>query len=184
LSRDVFAPVPWDYNLLAKSVLKDVKETDKVLDMGTGSGVQAILAASRSTDVTAVDVNPFAVKLAEKNVKLNKLGSRVKVFESDLFVNIQGKFDLIIFDPPFRWSEPRDAWEKSSADKDYESMKLFFGQAKEYLNARGRILIHFGTSGDIAYLKYLIRKHGFRRKQLLKNSRAGWIYFTYKLTLT
>lgn len=78
VSRDVFAPVPFDHNLLAKSVLKEVKETDRVLDMGTGSGVQAILAASKSTSVTAVDVNPFAVKLSERNVKLNKLCSQVK----------------------------------------------------------------------------------------------------------
>jgi hypothetical protein len=50
------------------------------------------------------------------------------------------------------------------------------------LNPEGRMLIAFGTSGDIAYLKHLIRKHGFRRKQLLKNCRAGWTYFTYRLT--
>ena len=159
-----------------------MKETDRVLDMGTGSGVQAILAASKSTSVTAVDVNPFAVKLAERNVKINKLCSQVKVFESDLFENVHGKFDLIVFDPPFRWSEPRDAWERSSADKDYASLQRFFEQAKEYLNPKGRMLIAFGTSGDIAYLKYLIRKHGFRRKQLLKNDRAGWTYFSYKIT--
>jgi len=180
--RNVFAPVPWDYNLLAKTVLREVKETDKVLDMGTGSGIQAIIAASKSTNVTAVDVNPFAVKCARLNIKLNKLSSRVKVVESDLFENIKAKFDLIIFDPPFRWSKPRNIWERSSADNDYETLENFFAKVKKYLNRGGRIVMHFGTSGDISYFKYLIRKNGFKSKRILKNHEKGWIYFTYRLT--
>lgn len=180
--RNVFAPVPWDYNLLARTVLKEVKETDKVLDIGTGCGIQAILAASRSTNVTATDVNPFAVKCAKLNIRLNKLSSRVKVIESDLFENVKGKFDLIVFDPPFRWSEPRDIWERSCADKDYRTLKKFFEKVAKHLNNGGRMVIHFGTSGDIAYFKYLIGKNGFKRKQVLKNSRLGWTYFTYRLT--
>jgi release factor glutamine methyltransferase len=179
---NVFASVPWDINLLAQTVVREVKEADKVLDMGTGSGVQAILAASKSKDVTAVDVNPFAVKCAEQNVKLNKLSSRVKVIESDLFEKVEGRFDLIIFDPPFRWSEPRDLWERSSADKDYSTLNNFFVGAMEHLNEGGRIIMHFGTSGDIAYFKHLVRKNGFKRRQILKDNRKGWTYFTYRLT--
>jgi release factor glutamine methyltransferase len=182
VSPNVFASVSWDYNLLAKTVLMEVKETDKVLDMGTGCGVQAILAASKSPDVIAVDVNPFAVRCARHNVKLNKLSSRVKVRESDLFEHARGRFDLIIFDPPFRWSKPRDIWERSSADEGYETMKGFFEEAPEHLNEEGRILIHFGTSGDLTYLKCLIKENGFKRRQVLKDERKGWKYFTYRLT--
>lgn len=87
--RNVFVPVPWDYNLLVKTVLREVKETDKVLDMGTGSGIQAILAAAKSTDVTAVDVNPSAIKCAKMNIKLNKLCFQVKASKSDLFGNLK-----------------------------------------------------------------------------------------------
>lgn len=182
IPQDVFSPIPWEHNLLAKTVLREVKETDRVLDMGTGSGVQAILAASKSTNVMAVDVNPSAVKCVKANVKLNKLSSRVTVKESDLFGGVKGKFDLIIFDPPFRWFEPRDMWERSCTDKDYGTLRLFFERAEKHLNNEGRILIAFGTSGDIVYFKHLIRKYGFKRKQILKESRAGWTYCTYKLT--
>lgn len=171
-----------DYNLLSKTVLKEVKKADKVLDMGTGTGIQAILAASKSVDGIAVDVNPFAVKCAKLNVEKNNLSSSVNVFESDLFENVTGKFDVIIFDPPFRWSKPRDIWERSSADENYTTMNTFFSEVKNYLNSKGRILIHFGTSGDISYLKQVIRKNGFKRKQLLKNNKLGWPYFTYRLT--
>jgi len=179
---DVFASVPWEINLLAKTVLKEVKESDKVLDMGTGSGIQAILAASKSSRVTAVDMNPSAVKCAKRNVELNRLSSRVRVKESDLFENVKGRYDLIIFDPPFRWSKPRDMWERSCADEGYSTMKGFFEQVGDHLSEGGRIIIHFGTSGDLAYLKHLIRKNGFKREQMLKSSRKGWTYFTYKVT--
>ena len=182
VSPNVFVPVPWNCNLLAKTVLMEVRESDKVLDMSTGCGVQAILAASKSSNVIAVDVNPFAVRCARQNAKLNKVTSRVKVRESDLFENVKGRFDLIIFDPPFRWSKPRDIWERSSADEEYGTMNQFFKQAPERLNHGGRVLIHFGTSGDLTYLKYLIKKNGFRRRQVLKDERKGWKYFTYRLT--
>jgi len=180
--QEVFSPPPWEHNLLAKAVLKEVKETDRVLDMGTGSGIIAIVAASKSSGVVAVDVNPFAVKCAKENVDRNGLSSRITVRESDLFENVEGRFDLIVFDPPFRWFEPRDVWERCCADKDYATMRLFFEEAENYLNDEGRLLIHFGTSGDIAYLKHLIGRRGYARKQLLKESRVGWTYFTYRLT--
>jgi release factor glutamine methyltransferase len=88
--QNVFLPLSWDSNLLAKTVLAEVKTGDKVLDMGTGSGIQAIFAASKSTDVIAADVNPFAVRCAKLNVKLNKLSTRVKVMESDSFAKVNG----------------------------------------------------------------------------------------------
>lgn len=185
ISPNVMTPAPWNWNLLAQSVLKEVKETDRVLDMGTGSGVQAIFAASKSKNVIAVDFNSFAVKYAKKNVKLNNLSSRIKVMKSNLFENIKGKFDLIIFDPPFRWTKPRDEWEICCADENYKTLRTFFKRVKKYLNKRGRILMHFGTSGDVAYFKYLIRKNGFKSRLILKSkkNKKGWMYFTYRLTV-
>lgn len=185
MSPNVFAPtVSWKWNLLAQTVLIEAKECDKVLDIGTGSGIQAIFAASKSSDVTAVDVNPYAVECAKKNVEINGLSARIKVVGSNLFENVSGKFDLIIFDPPFRWTKPRDLWEICSADEDYKILQTFFAKVKDYLTSNGRVLIYFGTSGDLAYLKSLIRENRFKRKQLLKNGkdRRGWIYFTYRLT--
>jgi len=184
VSPNVLVPAPWTYNMLAQTVLKEVKETDRVLDMGTGSGIQAILAASKSTNVIAVDVNPFAVKYAKLNVKLNGLSSRVKVVKSDLFKNVKGKFDLIIFDPPFRWTKPRDAWEISSADENYKTLRTFFARVKKHLNKSGRVVMHFGTSGDVAYFEYLIKKNRFNSTLIMKSrkNRRDWTYFTYRLT--
>jgi release factor glutamine methyltransferase len=45
-------------DLIGSSILAEVKESDRVLDMGTGCGVNAILAASKSAHVFATDINP------------------------------------------------------------------------------------------------------------------------------
>ncbi len=71
MHRNVFRPVPPAFNLMAATVLKEVREADTVLDVGTGSGIQAILAASKAKRVLAVDVSPEAVNCARRNVALN-----------------------------------------------------------------------------------------------------------------
>jgi release factor glutamine methyltransferase len=50
-------PITGASHLLGQAVLADVRESDRVLDMGTGSGDNAILAASKANDVVAVDIN-------------------------------------------------------------------------------------------------------------------------------
>ncbi len=62
--EDVFAPTPMS-DFLGTAVLNDVRETDRVLDMGTGCGVNAILAASKARDVVGVDINPHAIAARE-----------------------------------------------------------------------------------------------------------------------
>ncbi|MDQ1467747.1 MAG: release factor glutamine methyltransferase [Actinomycetota bacterium] len=145
-------------DLLGNAVLAEVRATDRVLDMGTGSGVNAILAASTSSDVMAVDVNPLAVECARQNAARNGVAERVDVHESDVFDRVDGQFDLIIFDPPFRWFAPRDLRERATADENYASLTRFFREVGDHLTDDGRILVFFGTSGDLEYLQRLIRK--------------------------
>ncbi len=71
------------------------------LDLGTGSGFQALLAAAHSDEVVATDRNPRAVEIADFNARLNGLGN-VTVVEGDLFEPVTGRrFDLIVSNPPF-----------------------------------------------------------------------------------
>lgn len=180
-------PPAWMSKLLGKTILEEVRETDRVLDMGTGSGINAILAASKSTNVLAVDVNPFCIGAGKRNADLNGVGSRIEFRESDLFKNVEGKFDLIIFDPPFRWFSPRDVRERAVADENFKSMTAFFNEVREYLNPGGRILLMYGDSGDLVYFLSLIDKENFRKRLMRsryipKNGRK-WGYFTWKLTL-
>jgi release factor glutamine methyltransferase len=112
VSEDVFAPPESEEgDPFHKAVLAEVKQADRVLDMGTGSGVSAILAAKVSSDVVAVDINPRAVECAIANAERNGVRERITFLQSDVFDAVDGQFDLIVFDPPFRWFAPRDLLE-------------------------------------------------------------------------
>jgi release factor glutamine methyltransferase len=147
-------------DLLGKQVLDEVKPDDRVLDMGTGSGVNAILAATRGAEVVAVDVNPHAVEAARANAERNGVPDRIEIRQSDLFSEVEGRFDLVIFDPPFRWMKPRDWAEASITDEDYRALTAFFANVREHLTENGRILVFFGTTADIGYLEQLIEANG------------------------
>lgn len=146
-------PVTRVSHLLGAAVLAEVRADDRVLDMGTGSGVNAILAASKSTDVVAVDINPLAVEAARGNAERNGAADRIDVRHGDVFDTVDGRFDLMVFDPPFRWFAPRDLFERASTDENYTAMTTFFRNAKRFLTPTGRMLIFFGSSGDLPYLK-------------------------------
>ncbi|MFH0978815.1 MAG: methyltransferase [Candidatus Woesearchaeota archaeon] len=100
-----------DSFLLQKYVKKFAKGV--VLDMGTGSGIQANAAASRAKKVIAVDKDKEVIK------QLNKSNTNKKItyHESDLFSCFKkvhcGRFDTIIFNPPYL---PREGSEDLALD--------------------------------------------------------------------
>jgi release factor glutamine methyltransferase len=171
IPEDVFAPGPGE--AFHRAVLAEVRPTDRVLDMGTGSGVVALLAASVGAEVVAVDINPRAVGCARANAARNGLSDHITFLRSDVFDAVPGAFDLIVFDPPFRWFGPRDLLEASSADKGYRALTRFMAEVRDHLRPGGRILLNFGTSGDIAYLHRLIHHEGFKEQVALPARRPG-----------
>ena len=181
----VFPPQPMS-ELLGTAVLAEARDADRVLDMGTGSGNNAILAARRAHDVIGVDINPHAVEAARANAARNGVAARTTFSQSDLFEAVDGQFDLIVFDPPFRWFRPRDLLEVAFADEDYRTLTRFVREAPGRLAPGGRILMFFGTSGDLAYFEGLIREAGLRReviesRQLTRNA-TTITYYAFRLT--
>jgi release factor glutamine methyltransferase len=179
-------PVTPMSHLLGDAVLAEVHDGDRVLDMGTGSGVNAILAATKGGQVLAVDTNPRALEAAWANAVRNRVGDRVEVRHSDVFSEAEGIFDLIVFDPPFRWFRPRDLLESAMTDENYQAMTRFFRQARRHLSEGGRMLIFFGTSGDLGYLKKLMTENGFSWEVVARDDlvRDGWRveYLTFRVT--
>lgn len=175
----VFAPL-WESEFLTKAVRKEVRTGDHVLDLGAGTGVQGVFAAADGARVLATDTNPAAVRCANLNVRLNKLSSNIRVLKSNLFSKIDGKFDLIIFNPPFRWFKPRNALE-TSLDENYRTLARFFSEADNHLKENGRMMMVFSTSGDIRYFRHLVRINYFRSEVVAKQKRNGWEYFVYRL---
>ena len=86
-----------DSILLIESL--DVIPREKVLEIGCGSGVVSIHCAKNGCYVTAVDVNPRAVELARRNSVAN--GTDIRVLESDVYGNVDGVFDTIVFNLPY-----------------------------------------------------------------------------------
>ncbi len=185
--EDVFAPTPMS-DILGRAVLDEVREDDRVLDMGTGCGVNAVLAASKSSDVVGVDINPHAVTSATANAERNGVADRTKFFVSDVFDSVEESFDLIVFDPPFRWFRPRDLLEASIADENYRALTRFFEQVAEYMEPLAQLLLSFGTTGDIRYLSDLIEGAGMDSDTLaareLEKDGLTVTYSVYRLRLS
>ncbi len=80
------------------------RPTRRVLDLCTGSGCLAILAARafRRAAVDAVDISPAALVVARRNILKHQLGSRIRLLRSDLFAALEGEcYDVILTNPPY-----------------------------------------------------------------------------------
>lgn len=128
--------------------------------MGCGAGANAILAAQLTDEVVAVDVNPHAVAATVGNAVRNGVGGRVRALESDVFDRVDGDFDVIVIDPPFRWFAPRDLLERAFADENYQTLGRFVAGVRERLRPGGEVLLFFGASGDVAHLDQLLERAG------------------------
>ena len=85
-------------------LLKNLRVKPKrVLDLCTGSGCLAILAARAfpRARVDASDISAAALAVAARNVRMHKLASRITLIRSDLYAALRGRYDLIISNPPY-----------------------------------------------------------------------------------
>ncbi|MBE6516612.1 MAG: methyltransferase domain-containing protein [Thermoplasmata archaeon] len=120
----------------------DVRKGERVLEIGCGSGVVSIHCASNGCDVTSVDINPYAVELTGSNFYRNGLKGDVSV--SDVYSNVEGRFDTIIFNLPYLPTEDdigiiSKAWDGGS-DGMGPLPELLNG-APEHLLPNGRVVI-------------------------------------------
>ena len=140
----VYVPAE-DTFLIAKHIPTKLKGK-KVLDLGCGSGLLAVTAAIHGGEVTATDINPIALKNTGENAK--RFDVNVKLIESDLFNKIGGKFDLILFNPPYIPSDEHDIYLSPtmrkalvSGKRGIDIMKRFLKEYKNYLKRGGKVLL-------------------------------------------
>src|ERR1700744_3108821 len=113
---------------------------DKVLDLGCGSGVGAVFCAPKVRELLAVDISPSAVANTAENCKLNGL-SNVAVKQSDMFSRVEGKFDLILANPPYLEAEFENPERQCATPTRY--LPILFSQVGEPLAPNGRLLIQY-----------------------------------------
>jgi len=101
--EDVYEPAD-DTELLVRSVR--LRKGERVLEIGTGTGVVAIHCAKLGCRVTATDLLAPAIALARENADAN--GVALELLEGDMFAPVEGTFDVIILNPPYLPTAPED----------------------------------------------------------------------------
>jgi release factor glutamine methyltransferase len=153
VDEHVYEPAE-DSFLLAEKMT--VTEDDTVLDMGTGCGILAVLAAEKAKSVLAVDINPYAIECAIKNAETNGVKERIKFRNGDLFQPIKpnANFSLILFNAPYLPSEPDEerswigkAWAGGSNGR--KVIDRFVMDAPNFLAAGGRVQLVQSSLSDV-----------------------------------
>lgn len=129
-----------------------------ILDMCTGSGCLAIVAAKQfpAAKVVGVDISLEALEVAKKNIELHKM-KNVSLVESNLFNNIKGmRFDTIISNPPYVSKKEMNTLPKEylhepnlaleSEDNGLAITKKILSQSIEFLNDNGILVLEVGNS--------------------------------------
>jgi release factor glutamine methyltransferase len=145
---------------------------DEVLDLGTGSGVCAVFAAKHARRVIAVDVNAAAVRCASINAQINRLEDKIEARHGDLFEPVAGeRFDLILFNPPFRRGEPRN--DRDRAWRSIGVAERFAEGLDRHLKPGGRALLLLSTYADSEIFLAPLRRQGHRVSVLAEGHYVG-----------
>ncbi|MCX6684263.1 MAG: class I SAM-dependent methyltransferase [Methanoregula sp.] len=163
-ARQVYIPEADTY-LLLDAARAEVKPGDRVLEIGTGSGLIAAELA-KVTGVIATDINPHAVLCAKKK--------GVDVVRSDLFCGIQSTFDLILFNPPYLPTQPEeriDDWLEhalNGGESGRVVIERFAVHVGRVLAPGGRILLLISSLTGLPEVRDLFFRSGFLSEILVK----------------
>jgi ribosomal protein L3 glutamine methyltransferase len=143
------------------SLIGDAAGIERVLDLCTGSGCLAILAARHfpNAQIDAIDISKDALEVAARNVREHGIADRVKLYRGDLFKPLAGtRYDLIICNPPYVdadglaalpsecRAEPKLALDGGTDGLDV--IRRILSEAKRHLLARGGLLCEVGRGRE------------------------------------
>lgn len=143
------------------SLLPNAEAVGNVLDLCTGSGCLAILAAMRfpGAQVDAVELSKDAIEVAKRNVAEHKLKKRLRLLRGDLFVPVKNKrYDVIISNPPYvddagmKGLPPECRHEPSMAfdggDDGLDIVRRIIDEAGQHLTENGGLLCEIGRGRE------------------------------------
>lgn len=142
-----------DTFLLANNL--EVERMSRALEIGTGTGLIAILASRKARMVIATDINPYALDCTLKNIIVNK-AYNVELRKGNLFESVKDeKFDLILFNTPYLPTaedetvdgEVDAAWNGGPSGR--EVIDRFLAEVKDHLNPGGKVqMVQSTLSGN------------------------------------
>jgi ribosomal protein L3 glutamine methyltransferase len=147
--------------------LQDPMGVSRVLDLCTGSGCLAVIAAGvyPNAEIHAVDLSADALEVARINVEASGLQDRITLFHGDLFAPLKGeRYDLIITNPPYVAAEemallppeyrhePRMAL--AGGDDGLDIVRRILEDAPHYLADGGGLLAEIGAGREAMELDY------------------------------
>lgn len=159
--------LPREDSYLLSSVLeeyiRDKKKATKILDMGSGSGIQAQTCRKLGfKNVIAVDIDEEAIKtLREK---------KFKAVRSNLFSNLKKqKFDIIIFNPPYLPEHKYDKEKDTTGGKEgWETITRFLEQARNHLTKNGKILLLYSSLSKPKIIAKKAKELGYKKNTIKK----------------
>ena len=173
VDKNVYEPAE-DTFLLAENL--HVRKKERVLEIGTGCGIIAVLAAEKGARVVATDINFHALKCAKNNAKQNRVSEKVEFRLGSIFEPIKPdeKFDLIIFNAPYLPSEKplekqsliERAW--SGGREGRELIDAFISQVSKFIKETGRVLLVQSSLSDIAKTTQMFAENGFKTEVIAK----------------
>ncbi len=180
-----------DTECLVEEVMMHLHDGMRILDMCSGSGCILLSLLKYSNDCVGVgaELQPSAVALARKNAE--RLGIEATFVESDLFSQVEGRYDLIVSNPPYiesqvietldrevREHEPMSALDGGADGLDF--YRRITDEAREYLSRGGMIFFEIGYNQAEA-VSELLRLNGYI-DIVVKKDLAGLervVYATY-----
>ena len=155
VDSNVLIPQP-DTEILVEEVINNCKKDVKVLDLCTGSGAIGVSIAKniRGSKVTMLDISDKALEIAKKNAQSNEVIEKCNFILSDMFENVQEKFDAIVSNPPYIQTKVIKTLDKEvqnepklaldGGEDGLEFYKVIAKNAYKYLNDSGVLALEIG----------------------------------------
>ncbi len=158
VDREVLIPRAETEELLDQVIKRAPRDRDiRCLDLGTGTGVIAVCMARYlpSAQVTAVDISPAALEIAQGNAMLNEVNDRIIFIQSDWFSHVEGEFDFIVSNPPYIRSGELDSLPKDvrvhepsvaldGGTDGLQKIRAIAAQLRTHLRPDGVVLMEIG----------------------------------------